>query len=226
MNELKELLIDEVSLVNAGANPEANIVFFKRKEPIEMADKKEVQKDLANENLVTKLQKDLEAAVGEIIDKKETPAPVVNVETPAPVVNVEVKSVEKVDLSALNNDLEALKSRLSSHIEKVEHAEFVKIASKYELIGENAETLAKTLKDAKAVSEETYNSLIKILDKAYDATEKAGTFKEIGRSGSGQADSPQQQIEKIAADLRSKDSTLGYRESIDKAFVANPHLQY
>lgn len=217
MNELKELLIDEVSLVDAGANPEANIIFFKRKEPTQMADKKEVQKDLANENFVAELQKDLEAAVGEIIDKKETPAPVVN---------VEVKPVEKVDLSALNNDLEALKSRLSSHIEKVEHAEFVKIASKYELIGENAETLAKTLKDAKAVSEETYNSLIKILDKAYDATEKAGTFKEIGKSGSGQADSPQQQIEKIAADLRSKDSTLGYRESIDKAFVANPHLIY
>ena len=43
MNELKELLIDEVSLVDAGANPEANIVFFKRKEPKEMADK-EVQK--------------------------------------------------------------------------------------------------------------------------------------------------------------------------------------
>ena len=219
MNELKELLIDEVSLVDAGANPEANIVFFKRKEPTQMADKKEVQKQ---ETTVVEPADKKE----EVIDKKETPAPVVNVETPAPVVNVEVKPVEKVDLSALNNDLEALKSRLSSHIEKVEHAEFVKIASKYELIGENAETLAKTLKDAKAVSEETYNSLIKILDKAYDATEKAGTFKEIGRSGSGQADSPQQQIEKIAADLRSKDSTLGYRESIDKAFVANPHLQY
>lgn len=223
MNKLKDLYIEEISFVTAGSNPEANIIFFKRKEPIEMADKKEVQKDLVNENFVTEVQKGLEAAVGEIIDKKEA-AP--TAETPAPVVNVEVKPVEKVDLSALNNGLEALKSRLSSHIEKVEHAEFVKIASKYELIGENAETLAKTLKDAKAVSEETYNSLIKILDKAYDATEKAGTFKEIGRSGSGQADSPQQQIEKIAADLRSKDSTLGYRESIDKAFVANPHLIY
>lgn len=210
MNELKELLIDEVSLVDAGANPEANIIFFKRKEPIEMADKKEVQKQ--------------ETTVVEPVDKKEEV--IDKKETPAPVVNVEVKPVEKVDLSALNNDLEALKSRLSSHIEKVEHAEFVKIASKYELIGENAETLAKTLKDAKSVSEETYNSLIKILDKAYDATEKAGTFKEIGKSGSGQADSPQSQIEKIAADLRSKDSTLGYRESIDKAFVANPHLIY
>lgn len=216
MNELKELLIDEVSLVDAGANPEANIIFFKRKEPIEMADKKEVQKQ---ETTVVEPADKKE----EVIDKKEA-AP--TSETPAPVINVEVKPVEKVDLSALNNDLEALKSRLSSHIEKVEHAEFVKIASKYELIGENAETLAKTLKDAKAVSEETYNSLIKILDKAYDATEKAGTFKEIGKSGSGQADSPQSQIEKIAADLRSKDSTLGYRESIDKAFVANPHLIY
>lgn len=182
-----------------------------------MADKKEVQKDLVNENFVTELQKDLEAAVGEIIDKRETPAPVVN---------VEVKPVEKVDLSALNNDLEALKSRLSSHIEKVEHAEFVKIASKYELIGENAETLAKTLKDAKAVSEETYNSLIKILDKAYDATEKAGTFKEIGKSGAGKAGSPKEQIEKIAADLRKADPTLGYRQSIDKAFVQNPNLIY
>lgn len=219
MNELKELLIDEVSLVDAGANPEANIIFFKRKEPIEMADKKEVQKQ--ETTVVEPVDKK-----EEVIDKKETPAPVVNVSTPAPVVNVEVKPVEKVDLSALNNDLEALKSRLSSHIEKVENAEFLKIASKYEILGEKADDLAKTLKTAKAASEETYNSVIKALDTALEVVEKSGTFSEVGKTGSGQADSPQQQIEKIAAELRSKDSTLGYRESIDKAFVANPHLIY
>lgn len=205
MTELKDLQIDEVSIVDAGANPDANIVFFKRKEPTEMADK----------NLIK--VEEPEAPV----EKKDEAN-----ETPAPVINVEVKPVEKVDLSALTSDLEALKSRLSSHIEKVEQAEFVKIASKYEILGENADELAKTLKTAKAAGEETYNSVIKALDTALDVVEKSGTFKEIGKCGSGQADSPQSQIEKIAADLRAKDATLGYRQSIDKAFQSRPDLIY
>ena len=200
MNELKELLIDEVSLVDAGANPEANIVFFKRKEPKQMAEK-EVQKVETPEAPVEKKE--------EVVEKNETPAP-----------------VEKVDLSALTNDLNGLKERLSAHIEKVEQAEFVKIASKYEILGEKADELAKTLKTAKAAGEETYNSVIKALDTALDVVEKSGTFKEIGKAGSGQADSPQSQIEKIAAELRKNDSTLGYRQSIDKAFQSRPDLIY
>lgn len=217
MNELKELLIDEVSLVDAGANPEANIVFFKRKEPKEMADK-EVQKVETPEAPVEK--KD------EVVEKNETPAPVKKKDEVAPVINVEVKPVEKVDLSALTNDLNGLKERLSAHIEKVEQAEFVKIASKYEILGEKADELAKTLKTAKAAGEETYNSVIKALDTALDVVEKSGTFKEIGKAGSGQADSPQSQIEKIAAELRKNDSTLGYRQSIDLAFQSRPDLIY
>lgn len=214
MNELKELLIDEVSLVNAGANPEANIVFFKRKEPKEMADK-EVQKVETPEAPVEK--KD---------EAVETPAPVEKSEPTAPVINVEVKPVEKVDLSALTNDLNGLKERLSAHIEKVEQAEFVKIASKYEILGEKADELAKTLKTAKAAGEETYNSVIKALDTALDVVKKSGVFDEIGKAGSGQANSPQSQIEKIAAELRKNDSTLGYRQSIDLAFQSRQDLIY
>lgn len=214
MNELKELLINEVSLVDAGANPEANIVFFKRKEPKQMADK-EINK---NEKPEAPVEKKDEAV--------ETPAPVEKKDEVAPVINVEVKPVEKVDLSALTNDLNALKERLSSHIEKVEQAEFVKIASKYEILGEKADELAKTLKTAKAAGEETYNSVIKALDTALDIVEKSGTFKEIGKAGSGQADSPQSQIEKIAADIRAKDASVDYRKSIDLAFQSRPDLIY
>lgn len=214
MNELKELLIDEVSLVDAGANPEANIFFFKRKEPKEMADKE-----------VQKVEKP-EAPVEKKDEAVETPAPVEKKDEAAPVINVEVNPVEKVDLSALTNDLNALKERLSSHIEKVEQAEFVKIASKYEILGEKADELAKTLKDAKAVNEETYNQVIKALDTAFDVVEKSGTFKEIGKAGSGQADSPQSQIEKIAADIRAKDASVDYRKSIDLAFQSRPDLIY
>ena len=42
MNELKELEVDEVSLVDAGANPQAHIVFFKRKQEEELMAKKDV----------------------------------------------------------------------------------------------------------------------------------------------------------------------------------------
>lgn len=206
MNELKELTVDEISLVDAGANPEANIVFFKRKEDKEMADKVE---KIAPEAPVDKKE--------EAVEKSE---PI------APVVNVEVKPIEKADLSEFEATIKRLEGEVKDTVEKLEQAEYVKIAAKYEIVGEDVQTLAKQLRAAKAASPEMYDYMIKLLDDKVKAQELAGTFEEIGKSGRGVAGSPESQIEKIAADLRAKDPTLSYRKSIDAAFQSRPDLIY
>ena len=152
MSELKNLEIEEISLVDAGANPEAEILLFKRK-----------------------------AAQAENAD------------------------VEKA-FARLNR-------RLEEHIAQAENAELLKVASKYEILGEKAEELAATLKKMKTAG--VYAEYISKLERELEYVQKAGVFEELGKSGRSSFSAD---VEKMAAEFQKADPTLSWRFALDKAY--------
>lgn len=160
MNELTNITVEEVSFVDEGANPKAQLVLFKRRE-------------------------------------KTTGNPI---------------------LATINR----LSKKLEEHLNAAEEAQMRKDLMKYELLGEDSNELFQTLKAAKQKG--LYDQIIKLLDKNLAA--QSQLFEEIGKTGAYAANDPRTQIEKIAADYRQNDPTLGYRQSIDKAFVNNPNLVF
>ena len=241
MTELKDIEVREVSLVDAGANPEANILFFKRKQEEESMSKKETTTEVVNKQEELKLDvapntedvsKAAEAAATKVVTEKE------NTELKKRVAELEAQITERdaadkaavekaaadkaaADNAALVETLERLNKRLETEIAKREDNELMKVAAKYEIIGENADNTFKLLKSLKGT--ENYDLLIGTFDKVLAQVEKSGTFNEIGKSGyNSQAVS----IEKIAAEIRKNDPSLTERQALDKAFQQNPNLEY
>lgn len=223
MNQLKELEIDEVSLVDAGANPEANILLIKRKGESEMAEKqieKQEVKPEENQDTQAELAKiaaeraELEKKAAELTAKAEELA------------KRDAESAAQAEAVAKAKETyDALITSLTEHVEKADNAEMLKVAKKYELLGRKAEELAPMLKSLKA-SPELYDSMIKTLDDALAAVTKAQTFEEIGKSGYGTVSNDQQKVEAIAKKYLETEPQLSWRQALDKAWQENPNLQY
>ena len=219
MNTLKDLQLEEVSLVDEGANPAANVILFKRKE-VETVDK----------NTDTKLNKTPEPTVDaekDALQKRITELEKVLAERDAAdKAEVEKAAAEKLaaDNAKVTELLDRLEKRVEEHIAKAETNELMQVAAKYEILGENADELAKVLKSVKGT--DVYDKIISNLDRELAYVEKAGTFKELGKRGDGTGYSNQTQIQKIAVEIQKADPSLTDRQAIDKAFQAHPELQY
>ena len=240
MTELKNIEVREISLVDAGANPEANILFFKRKQEEESMAKKETTAEVVKQEELKSdvadkaedVSKAAEAAASKVVTEKE------NTELKKRVAELEAQLAERdaadkaavekaaadkaaADNAALVETLERLNKRLETEIAKREDNELMKVAAKYEIIGENADNTFKLLKSLKGT--ENYNLLIGTFDKVLAQVEKSGTFNEIGKSGyNSQAVS----IEKFAAQIRAADPSLTERQALDKAFQEHPELEH
>ena len=226
MTELKELQVDEVSLVDEGANPEAHILFFKRKEEKSMAKNEKAAEVVKQETAAEEVAKSEPTVDAE---KAELQKRVAELETKlaerdaADKAAIEKAAQEKLaaDNAEISAAFERLNQRLETHIKKVENDELLKVASKYEILGEKAEELAPVLKKMKAAG--VYDEFIGKLDRELALVKKSGTFDEIGKTGTNSA---QVSIEKIAKQLMAADPTLTERQAIDKAFLLNPELEY
>ncbi|MBR6887067.1 MAG: hypothetical protein IKN16_01310 [Selenomonadaceae bacterium] len=148
MSELKNLEIQEVSLVDNGANPEAKILLTKRND------------------------------------------------------------------DDANTILKRLSDKLAAQIQKFEDAEFLQVAKRYEILGEKAEELAPQLKKIKNADPDAYNALIQKFDTALELHKKAGTFEELGKSGTQGGDDD---VKKLAAQIQ-KAENLSERWALDKAY--------
>ncbi len=240
MTNLKDIEVREVSLVDAGANPEANILFFKRKQEEDTMAKNETTPEVVNKQEELKLDvapnaedvsKALKSATNEILAEKE------NTELKKRVAELEKALAERdaadkaaiekaaqeksaADNAEISAAFERLNKRFEEYVAKAEDAELLKVASKYEVLGENAEQLSATLKKMKAAG--VYDEYVSKLDRELAYVEKSGTFNEIGKSGySTQAVS----IEKFAAELRKNDPTLTECQALNKAFEQHPELR-
>lgn len=128
---------------------------------------------------------------------------------------------------ALREELKAVQELRKS----MEMKEYMDIAKKYESIGKKPEELAKTLYDMKQAGEDVYKSYVDALDEQASIVEKSGLFIEIGKSGSngpsyvsvGKSEA-EGKIEALAAEIRKSDASIGYHESIAKAWEQNPDL--
>lgn len=231
MNELKELEINEVSLVDAGANPQAHIVFFKCKQEEELMAKKDVAVEAVEkqEEVLTEVSqpnevaKALEQALDESIIKAENAKlqkrvaeleEQIAARDAAEKAEIDKAAAEKAaaDNAELVATLERLNKRMEEHIEKAEDAELMKVAAKYEVLGENAENTFKLLKSLKGT--EGYDLLIGTFDKALAQVEKSGLFDEIGKRGRNSNNS----VEELAKKFQQEDSKLTWRQALEKAY--------
>lgn len=240
MTELKNIEVREVSLVDAGANPEANILFFKRKQeentmakndttPKDVNKQEELKSDVADK--AEDVSKAAEAASKVVAEKENTELKkrVAELEKAlaerdaADKAAIEKAAQEKsaADNAEISAAFERLNKRFEEYVAKAEDAELLKVASKYEVLGENAEQLSATLKKMKAAG--VYDEYVSKLDRELAYVEKSGTFSEIGKSGyNSQAVS----IEKYAAQIRKADPSLTERQALDKAFQEHPELEH
>ena len=231
MNELKELEVDEVSLVDAGANPQAHIVFFKRKQEEELMAKKDVAVEAVEkqEEVLTEVSQSNEGekALGLALDglqlryeKEILQKRVAELEEQlaardaAEKAEIDKAAAEKAaaDNAELVATLERLNKRMEEHIEKAEDAELMKVAAKYEVLGENAENTFKLLKSLKGT--EGYDLLIGTFDKALAQVEQSGLFDEIGKHGRNSNSS----AEELAKKFQQEDSKLTWRQALEKAY--------
>lgn len=266
MNELTNLTFDEVSVVDAGANPEADIVLIKRQKPEQdspaPADKQEIIETLKlniaelTDKVAAQLATQLSAINKEAqknmneLDKntptdtadvqnaegvnKNSDAPTeTNTAPELPAVDVD-KNLLKPDavtvteeaIEKLNASIAQLTERFNKMQEQAEQAEFVKIAAKYEILGEDTASLAESLKVAKRAGGNLYDKQIKLLDGMLELTKKQGLYDEIGKSGYGSGGTAQTKIEKIAAEIKKNKPELTDRQALDAAFQAHPELQF
>lgn len=226
MNELKDLEVDEISLVDAGANPQANILLIKRKGEQDMN-----KKDKAAE-VVTQEQVSKEAETQTVdVEKDALQKRVAELEKQladrdaADKAAIDKAAADKAaaDNKTLAETLERLNQRMEEHIEKAEDAALMKVAEKYEIIGEKKEDTFKLLKSVKGT--DSYDLLIGTFDKALAAIKKAGTFEEVGKTGYGSLGSRRTKIEKLADEIQKADPTLSRRFAIEKVFEQHPELE-
>lgn len=156
MTTLKELQIDEISLVDAGANPGANVLLIKRKSD------------------------DLTEQVTKLIDK------------------------------------------LNANVDKFRDEEFLKLARRYEILGQKSEDLAPMLKSINASNKPLYNKLIDALNSALEVAEHGKLFQDVGKRGDGLKSND---IQKYAAQIRKENPSLTFRQALDAAYLQHPELQ-
>lgn len=216
MNELKEIEVDEVSLVDAGANPQADILFFKRKEEKLMAKTEKTAEVVKQEEIITPVEVEKVDTEKDELQKRVAELEKILAEREA-ADKAELEKAAAEKIAADNAEVAALlkrvENRLEEHIEKAETNELIKIASKYEILGEKADELASVLKKAKG--SDLYDKIINNLDRELAIVEKQGVFEEIGKRGRDDGGS----VDELAKRFQAEDK-LSWREALDKAFIA------
>lgn len=222
MNELKEIEVEEVSLVDAGANPQADILFFKRKEEKLMAKVEKTADSVKQEKIITPVEVEKVDTEKDELQKRVAELEKILAEREA-ADKAELEKAAAEKIAADNAEVAALlkrvENRLEEHIEKAETNELIKIASKYEILGEKANELASVLKKAKG--SELYDKIINNLDRELAIVEKQGVFEEIGKRGRDTNIS----IDELVKKYREQDPALTERQARDKAFVAKRGMQ-
>lgn len=175
----------------------------------------------------------LEKACGKKVDKAEDPEIVIEEDDeeygeeppykPTEEGAGEMRKSYEAIIQQQNKQIEALQKRFEMN-------DLVKLAKKYEPIGENAEELAKTLYDMKSAGEDIYKSYVSNLDKTLELYQKSGMFGEIGKSygapvvGTFAKSGIEAQIDNFAEGIMKADPTMNRTQAIAKAWEDHPEL--
>ena len=219
MNELKDITLTEVSLVDAGANPVADVVLFKRKNS-----KQEENITMTNTENITDVDKNLSAPDADKpvdVDKNLSTG-----DKPKP----DAVTIDKDTMSKFESMVNSLTKNFNERLEKIEDVELTKTVDSYALLGADTKILFDLLKTAKKSNNGSYEHMIKILDDALATVKNSGTFDEIGKSGynslSNSVDAKKAKVEQIAKEIRKNKPQLTERQALDEAFQSHPELQF
>lgn len=140
----------------------------------------------------------------------------------------------KMGKSALPPAIQAALDRMEGIAKSMEMKEYMEIAKKYEILGEDTEKLAKSLYDMKQTGDEAYNSYVSALDRTLNVMEKSGMFGEIGKSAYGkvgtgvrtgiQKSDAESKIDTIAKGYMEKDPTMSEAAAVAKAWENHPEI--
>ena len=138
----------------------------------------------------------------------------------------EPRNDEEPAQKSASPEFTAALERLENLEKSIQMKEFTEIAAKYAPLGEDVDTLAKSLYDMKQSNEANYNAYVGILDKSLDLVEKSGLFSEIGKSGAvGEASGGAvSKIEAAATEIQKSDASLSRVQAIAKAWENHPEL--
>lgn len=186
-----------------------------------MKSAKDILKSIDKENLSKEEEKDLERLLEKAFPSKndDDDFPPKKKEGEEPEVNKSAGIIPPAIQAALD--------RMEGLAKSIEMNEYKEIAKKYEILGEDPDTLAKSLYDMKQAGEATYNQYIASLDKCVGVLKNSAMFGEIGKSArggyNGQSE-PEAKINSIAKSFMEKDPTLTEHQAMAKAWEAHPEL--
>jgi hypothetical protein len=245
-NLILDLMVDRVDLVDEGANSEAFIKLYKRKENEPAMKFEDILKSLKPEHVAV-VETELAKAKGEI--PEETVLELAKAKTDLDTAQTELARVTKEQEVAKSKDSEpdfeeVLKS-LDPSVQEVfkslkaqkDAAEQVARDAADKAATEEAVSKAKELKSL-PVEEARLVEVMKgitpeiheILKAANQAIEDGGLFDEVGKSkdkakttNDGSADQAWTEIEKKAGEIKTRDS-ITFEAAISKAIMENPEL--
>lgn len=231
-NKIAELKIEEVSVVDAGANQDAHITLWKRAPTQTTGDGAHVQE----------LQK--EAPVAEA-EKKVAEQPE---EKDVDTLTTDLASMQKrnADLEAqlakvrteLGSELEAREKELKASREETEkirkqrrRERFIKRAEELEYLpGAKADDFAEILDTVNAaIPEKLFTKFNNLLTSWNTVIEKNDVlFREIGREGGnmGMLSGTQAQVDVLAQEKMSADPKLSKAQAIDRVLKEKPELYH
>jgi hypothetical protein len=229
---LTDIKLDEVSLVDKGANQEAQVVLMKRDDNFDNNPEGEnMSKEF--EDKIAELEKKLQDSLDthSELEKKATDAEA----KVAELSKVDEVQEEQIDKSALPEvvvkQLEAFEKA-----SQMQNAEITKMRDKIALDGWTEKVaklgsistdveLAQVMKNiADVASAEDVAAIEKVLAGANEAVAKGELFVEKGSSAEGSFDDAWGKLEKAADQLMTNDANLTKESAIAKAMDVNPAL--
>ena len=188
---------------------------------VEKMNAKDILKSIGKDKLLKEEEKELEKLLEKAFgDDDDDDFPPKKKEGEGPEVNKSAAGVIPPAIQAALDRMEGL-------AKSIEMNEYKEIAKKYEILGEDPDTLAKSLYDMKQAGEATYNQYIASLDKCVGVLKNSAMFGEIGKSargGYGSQSEPEAKINSIAKSFMEKDPTLTEHQAMAKAWETHPEL--
>lgn len=229
-NKIAELKIDEVSLVDVGANQHAHIQLWKRADTQTTGDGAQVQ-ELKKEPPVAETEKKVET-VEEQPDTLTTDLASMqkrNADLEAQL--AKVRGELGAELESRTKELEASKAETEKIRKQRRRERFIKRAEELEYLpGAKADDFAEILDTVNAaIPEKLFTKFNNLLTSWNTVIEKNDVlFREIGREGGnmGMLSGVQAQVDVLAQEKMSADPKLTKPQAIDKVLREKPDLYH
>lgn len=232
-NVALDLIVDRVDLVDQGANTEAYIKLFKRKETKSM-EYEEILKEMKDEHAAvviakmadaetksTDTEEELTKALDEIstlkakIAELEKPAEEPKEESMEDVLKNLDPSVQKM-FKSMTAQKEAAEEIAKSLAEEKENEEAIAKARKFKSLPVEEELLITVVKSAS-------KEVLEVLEKASAALDTGEIFEEVGKATKQETDDAWSMIEKKAEEIAKRDSVTK-QKAVGQAIKECPEL--